>query len=265
MTLLSGVARRAVFAPLDDGAARSEAVVRRLGGAIALGLIVDGEQLPPEVELATSLNVSTMTLRDALSDLRARGLVRTRRGRAGGTFVRASPEALSDLTHARLAAMGTADLREMGDFHAAVAGAAARLAASRASRKEIGRLREIVDQLAAAGQNTDQRRLDGRFYIEVAACAQSVRFTMQEIDLQVEAGQLPWPTAGSPERLDQTAQAHRAVVDAIAARDGDGARKLTEALVAMRTMWLITLRLRLAADVEHGVRSAGQPAQEVLQ
>ena len=64
----------AVFAPLDDGAVRSDAVVRRLAGAIALGLIADGEQLPPEAELATSLRVAVVTLREALADLRRRGL-----------------------------------------------------------------------------------------------------------------------------------------------------------------------------------------------
>jgi DNA-binding FadR family transcriptional regulator len=257
VTLLSGVARRAVFAPLDDGAARSEAVVRRLGGAIALGLIVDGEQLPPEVELATSLNVSTMTLRDALGDLRARGLVTTRRGRAGGSFVRVSADALADLTHVRLMDLGTTDLREMGDFHAAIAGVAARLAASRASQQDIGRLREITEQLAVAGEETDQRRLDGRFHIEVAACAQSVRFTMQEIDLQVEAGQLPWPPSGSPEGLAETVRVHRAVVDAIAARDGDEARRLVESLIGLRSRWMIDLRLRLAAQ---GERPTGEVA-----
>src|SRR5512133_3211873 len=73
--LLSGDARRAVFAPLDDGALRSEAVVRRVGSAIALGLLADGEQLPTETDLATMLNVSTMTLREALSELRKLGLV----------------------------------------------------------------------------------------------------------------------------------------------------------------------------------------------
>src|SRR5918911_4338482 len=82
--LLSGDARRAVFAPLDDGALRSEAVVRRVGSAIALGLLADGEQLPTETDLATMLKVSTVTLREALAELRKLGLVQTRRGRGGG-------------------------------------------------------------------------------------------------------------------------------------------------------------------------------------
>ena len=76
MQLLSGDARRAVFAPLDDGALRSEAVVRRVGSAIALGLLADGEQLPAETDLATMLNASTVTLRAALDGLREVGLGR---------------------------------------------------------------------------------------------------------------------------------------------------------------------------------------------
>src|SRR5215212_7215610 len=173
--LLSGDARRAVFAPLDDGALRSEAVVRRVGSAIALGLLADGEQLPAEAELATMLNVSTVTLRDALAGLREVGLVETRRGRGGGSFVRARDDALAELADTRLAELATTDLRELGDAHGAVAAAAARLAAGRASVREIARLRDIVDRLARAESVTGQRRAEGRFYIELAACAQSVR------------------------------------------------------------------------------------------
>ena len=136
MGWLTGDARRAVFAPLDDGAGRSEAVVRRLAGAIALGIIEDGEQLPPEAELAASLNVATVTLRDALADLRDRGLVDTRRGRGGGSFVRAREAALNELARSRLRELGSTDLRELGDLRSAVAGAAARLAAARASARD---------------------------------------------------------------------------------------------------------------------------------
>ncbi len=244
--LLSEDARRAVFAPLDDGVVRSEAVVRRLGGAICLGLIGDGEQLPAESSLATSLNVSTMTLREALSDLRERGLVVTRRGRGGGSFVRARDDALSDLTRARLQSLGLIELRELGDIQATVSGAAARLAAERASEPEVARLRDIVERLGKVGRTTEQRRVDGRFYVELAACAQSVRLTMAEIDVQSEVGQLPWPAQESADRVEQTVAAHRGVVDAVRDRDGQLARTLVEEHVAARLAWLIQMRLDLA-------------------
>ena len=244
MRLLSGDARRAVFAPLDDGALRSEAVVRRVAGAIALGLLGDGEQLPAETDLATMLNVSTMTLREALAELRRLGLVETRRGRGGGSFVQAREDVLGELADARLAELATTDLRELGDAHGAVASAAARLAASRASRVETARLRDIVERLARADTVTGQRRAEGRYYVELAACAQSVRLTMQEMDLHLELGQLPWPPAHAPRLLDRIVAAHRAVVDAIEALAPAAARTLTEEHIETRTRWSIELRLR---------------------
>jgi DNA-binding FadR family transcriptional regulator len=257
--VLSGDARRAVFAPLDDGALRSAAVVRRVGSAIALGLLGDGEQLPSETDLALMLNVSTVTLRDALADLRLRGLVETRRGRGGGSFVRSRDDALAELADARLAELGTADLRELGDVHGAVAAAAARLAAGRASPREIARLRDIVDRLARDTTTTGQRRADGRFYVEMAACAQSVRLTMQEMELHLELGQLPWPPADEPALLAEIVTAHRAVVDAVEDRDAARARELTERHVDLRTRWSVDLHLGWAgADV----LDAAPPAAE---
>jgi DNA-binding FadR family transcriptional regulator len=252
--VLSGDARRAVFAPLDDGALRSEAVVRRVGSAIALGLLGDGEQLPAETELATMLNVSTVTLRDALAELRELGLVETRRGRGGGSFVRARDDALAELAETRLAELGTTDLRELGDAHTAIAATAARLAAARASIREIGRLREIVGRLAAEPTTTGQRRADGRFYVEMAASAHSVRLTMQEMDLHLELGQLPWPPAHAPGLLAEIVGAHRAVLDAIERRDAARARDLTEQHVDQRTLWAIDQHLERLRTAQQAAR-----------
>ena len=246
MQLLSGDARRAIFAPLDDGVLRSEAVVRRIGSAIALGLLAPGEQLPAEAELATMLNVSTASLRDGLAELRRLGLVATRRGRAGGSFVQAGDDVLAELADARLQQLGTTDLRELADAHAAVAAAAARLAVFRASPVELRRLGEIVDRLGAATSVPEQRRTEGRYYIELAASAQSVRLTMQVMDLHLELGQLPWPPASAPELLGKITGAHRAALAAVEARDADLARRLTEEHLETRTRWLIELRLQSA-------------------
>ncbi|MGH8826348.1 MAG: FadR/GntR family transcriptional regulator [Jiangellaceae bacterium] len=253
MRLLSGDARSAVFAPLDDGWGRRGAVARRLGSAIALGLIGDGEQLPSELELATSLNVSTATLREALSDLRDKGLVETRRGRGGGSFVSASPLALASLSRHRLAELGVPDLRELGDVHAAVAGAAARLAAERASETEIGRLQDLGARLRDAHDLGELRRIDGRFYIELAAAAQSVRLTLQEIELQGELAQMSWPSMTASADRDQLAISRLAVVEAIAQRDAGKARQLTEDQIAEDTRRLIEDHIELTrASVDEG-------------
>ncbi|MET0864132.1 MAG: GntR family transcriptional regulator [Nakamurella sp.] len=245
MTL--GTGRQFVFTPIDDGTGRSEAVVRRLGSAIALGLIADGEQLPAESELAGSLGVATVTLREALSDLRRRGLVETKRGRGGGSFVRVSETALVELMRHRVQELGSADLRELGEFHAAVAGTAARLAAERATTAELDRLTATVDRYAQASTNAARRRIEGRYYIELAAAAQSARLTRQEIELQSELAELqliPPDTAGwATETLGRL----RAVVAAIGDRDGALARRLTEECIGARTVAMIEVHLSLGA------------------
>lgn len=242
-----GTGRQAIFAPLDDGSGRSEAVVRRLASAIALGLIADGEQLPAESDLATSLGVATVTLREALSDLRRRGLVETRRGRGGGSFVRVSEHALSALSRRRVRELGSADLRELGEFHAAVAGTAARLAAERASGHDIDRLIATLDRFEQAPTTAARRRIEGRYYIEMAAAAQSVRLTRQEIELQGELAELQLVPPQSAGWASSILGQHRAVVDAVGKRDGVLARRLTEDCIALRTLGMIEVHLSLTA------------------
>lgn len=73
----------------------SDAIVRQLENLILEGVLRPGERLPPERELATQLQVSRPSVREALQRLEAAGLVETRHG--GGTFVRnAFAETLTD-------------------------------------------------------------------------------------------------------------------------------------------------------------------------
>ncbi|MCW2831027.1 MAG: hypothetical protein JWP31_1719 [Aeromicrobium sp.] len=64
---------------------------------VASGRIQTDDKLPPEEELASSLGVSRMTLRQALGSLEAQGWVERKRGRAGGSFIR-EPKVAVDLT-----------------------------------------------------------------------------------------------------------------------------------------------------------------------
>jgi GntR family transcriptional regulator len=63
------------------------AIARKLTDAILAGDLVPGSRLPPERELASSLGVSRMTVRQALGELERQGHLRRVVGRAGGTFV----------------------------------------------------------------------------------------------------------------------------------------------------------------------------------
>lgn len=62
-------------------------IAERLTEAIASGELPPGLRLPPERELAATLGVSRMTVRQALGELEREGRLRRVVGRAGGTFV----------------------------------------------------------------------------------------------------------------------------------------------------------------------------------
>ncbi len=241
-------------------AGRAEEVVQRVSQAIQLGLFVDGEQLPPETEFAAQLGVSAMTLREALASLRQQGLVETRRGRTGGTFVRRPASPPLGLLRERLRVMTTSSLRDLIDEQFAVSGAAAKLAAARASAADLRRLSTLVRRLSAASTLGSRIRADSRFHIEVAQASQSERLTRLELGLQTQLAELLWlppeatgttgaAVAGTAtELLDHVAVAaeHAAIADAITAEDGDRARMLAELHVESNLRRLTAIRLAMA-------------------
>ena len=242
MNRLSSAARRAVFAPLDTEA-RVEAVARRLGDAIVLGLLCDGEQLPGEADLAALLGVSTVTLREALMALRQQRLVDTRRGRGGGTFVRAPADTLHDRLTQRLNTQTAEELRDLGDYYASVAGGIARLAADRADKHDLEAPHRSLQEFADAEDAATRARIDGRFHVEIAAAAQSSRLTREEIRLQTEIGPLlclPFTDAEAHRDADRQ---HRELLDAISSGDAVLARTLAEDHVHTAVRHLIERRM----------------------
>jgi GntR family transcriptional regulator len=71
-------------------------IEEQLADRIESGQLAAGSRIPPERDLAETLSVSRMTVRQALASLAARGLVE--RGVGRGTFVRGSAPVLHDLT-----------------------------------------------------------------------------------------------------------------------------------------------------------------------
>ena len=246
---------------------RAEEVALRVGQAIQLGLLTDGEQLPPEADFAAQLGVSAMTLREALAMLRQQGLVETRRGRAGGTFVRRPAAPPLGLLRDRLRAMSIPELRDLTDEQSAVSGAAARLAATRASTVSVRRLLSQADQLTAAATPGARIMADSRFHIEVAIASKSQRLTALEVALQAKLTELLWLPAKADGEADASevealarvpsphdsvaldyvtaAEEHAAIAAAIEADDGARARLLAEEHAEANLRRLTALRRAL--------------------
>jgi GntR family transcriptional regulator, transcriptional repressor for pyruvate dehydrogenase complex len=250
--LLSSLARSAVFAPLEFGG-RVDAVVERLSDSITLGMLREGEQLPTQQDLAAGLGVSVVTLRDAFAQLQQRGLVETRRGHGGGSFVKLNATISDARTRRRLHRMSSHDLIDLADMQRAVSSQASRLAAVRSTGEFVGRLTAHIDHLEQSTAIPERMVVDGRFLIEVAAASQSMRLTRTEMKLQAEVIDLRWLVSLDGED-DGNAQAahHRAIVTshrslAAAIGEGDDARaqSIAEARIDLELRRLLDLHMRM--------------------
>jgi GntR family transcriptional repressor for pyruvate dehydrogenase complex len=231
-------ATSSAFEPLPENS-RANEVVRRLTDSIGLGLLADGARLPPEPELAEQLGVATVTLRDALATLREQGLITTRRGRNGGSFVTAKVPADGGEHERALGAMSLDELRDLLDHYAAIVVATAHLAAQRAGKREVPRLQADVDALAGGHTAAERRVADAGFHIHLAAGAHSQRLTREAVRFQRETSGLLWLLPGREPNIRLLVRDRQQIVNAIAAREADGARHAAEAHVTTVTRTLI--------------------------
>ncbi len=235
----SATSRAAVFAPLAGGG-RAELVAQRLTDAIELGLLSHGERLPSEADMARQFGVATVTAREALESLRTRGLVETRRGRDGGSFVTTGAQARSGIA-ARVDALSRVELRDMANYYIAIAAMAAELAADRATPDDVTQLRELVSSTDTRS-DASSRRGEAAFRLEVAALSQSARLVLEELRLQAEFAPLLWLSLREQEHRDLSRDSHLAVVSAIEQFDGGLARQLTARHIMQSVEWLLEVK-----------------------
>lgn len=237
------VAHAAVFGPLE-GAGRAELVAQRLTDAIVLGILADGERLPNESLLARQFGVATVTAREALETLRRKGLVETKRGRGGGSFVTYAGAGHGRLQDERLLGLSRVQLRDLGAHYAAIGAMTAELAADRATDTDVDNLRRIVESADPTDEGA-ARRAQGTFRLEVSALSQSARLVREELRLQSEFGPLLWLCLRNPDYRDRCREAQRGMVAAIEAQDGETARRLSVRQITEAIEWLIEAKAAL--------------------
>lgn len=223
---------------------RSGVITRRLADAIELGILSDGVSLPSESELASQFGVSNVTVRVALAELRQRGLIETRRGRGGGSFVLQPERPSSQRLRRRLLSLDLDEIRDARDYHAAIFGACAALAAERARGGVLDRLVESAAALGSTSGAGQATRADSRFHLELAATTRSTHLTRAELSLQGDWTPLLWIPGDEAVVLQQAADEHIAIVEAIALRDVDRARDAAERHARAAMNALIELRMR---------------------
>ncbi|MGI5244675.1 FadR/GntR family transcriptional regulator [Dactylosporangium sp. CA-139066] len=215
---LSGVP---MWRPVRGGNA-FEITVARLAQAIRLGLVPVGERLPPERELAERLQVSRVTLREAIAALREAGFLESRRGRSGGTFVvRSTGEAGEGHTQdaAALARQMGDALHDALDFRRVLEPGAAALAATRALSAP-DRAHLVACLAAARTRDPLTRRVnDSRLHLAIAAASGSTSVAASIADVQLRLDRLLAAIPVLRRNLDHSDAQHERVVEAILAGD----------------------------------------------
>lgn len=230
--------------PLGPARNRTDEVVERIASEIESGRLAPGDRLPTEQEMMAAFGVSRTVVREAVSALRAEGLVTTRQG--AGAFVgdrslrpfRISPDGLQSIE----------DVLKVMELRLAVEVEAAVLAAERAKPEEIAAIEAALDRIDAAirrGEGAVDE--DFAFHRAIAAATGNAHFVRfleflgrfviprQNIRLELATG------AEQRAYLARVQREHRRMFSAISARDPVDARRamrdhLCRSLVRYRTL-----------------------------
>ena len=194
--------------------------------AIDVGVYVPGDRLV-ESELAERFGVSRTPIREALQRLETQSLL-TRDGRS---------LIVASLTHNQLA--------ELYVVRGELEGLAARLAAKHASQEEVNVLQQMVaEDHALLGDPNAMSRANRRFHKQVHLASHN-RYLVQQLDLVHRTMALMATTSLAAEgRGEMALDEHQAIVDAIAAQDGEEAYKRLKSHIS--TSFEVRLRLDAA-------------------
>lgn len=213
----------------------AEMVANALRRQIVTGEYEVGEVLPNEGELMASFDVARTTIRDAFRVLETEGLLEVRRGGGGGGRVRAPGTAMVADYAALLLQFEGATLEDVHTARMLIEAPAAGLLARARDPETIATLQAILDKEAAAVEEDDLIRAEGRFHRAVVELTGNRALSLlSAVANNIVAGQIARRVDGMRTRsgvigTTGLADAHRAhvrLVKLVASGDDVEAEKL---------------------------------------
>lgn len=180
-----------------------------------------GEKLPNEFELCRMFNVSRSTIREAVKSLVFKEIVEVRRG--AGTYVintvpvKEDPLGIRSMPDKEAIALDLVDVRLM------IEPAMAEMAAQKATKEEIERLKELCCKVEKEIENGESYIKDDiAFHCLVAECSKN-KIIEQLIPI-IDTAVMMFVNVTHKKLMQETIRTHRAVTEAIAEGDSLGAR-----------------------------------------
>ncbi len=231
----------------------SHTVIRQIEDLILRGILRPGERLPAERDLAEQLGVSRPSVREAVADLSARGLLSTKA--SSGIYV---SESLGSFFAPPLVALFASHDDAAFDyiaFRRDVEGLAAERAARMGSETDLAVVAAVFAKMEAAHDKrdpTDEARLDAEFHLAIIEASHNVfmlHIMRSMFELLREGVFYDRRTVfKSRATRDQLLDQHRAMNEALQTRDPVRARAAVEAHLDFVTLVMTELRRAEAND-----------------
>ncbi|MBU2979393.1 GntR family transcriptional regulator [Alteromonas sp. C1M14] len=231
----------------------SDVITEQLESMILDGTLLAGQQLPPERELAMQFDVSRPSLREAIGNLQARGLVERKQG--GGTFVsRNLNAAMTDPLMALISRRPETQF-DLLEFRHALEGMAAYYAALRGQPEDYKALQAALDNLPAPAPGESKRALAeavGEFYMVMARASHNmvllhVMSTMQTMLVENIERNFDMFALHHDDETDingEVTRQRKEILAAIASRDPEAARQACNAHLALIEKTLLAINQR---------------------
>ena len=205
----------------------SDRLATLLADDVDTGTFKPGDRLPTEAQLALRHGVSRTVVREAVHQLKSRGLLRSRQG--SGVYVAAAPlnQPLAfdpSVLDSMAAVIQVVELRRV------LEGEIAAIAAERATRAQVRQLKRAllaVDSAAQAGRDGVDE--DMAFHRCIAEATGNPQFTRLLVFLEQYLREAMRITKGNEARredfMQQVRAEHRAIIAAIETHDAPAARR----------------------------------------
>jgi GntR family transcriptional repressor for pyruvate dehydrogenase complex len=205
-----------------------EQIAEQIKEQIVAGKLTPGQKLPSTRELTERYEVGRSTMREALSMLKAMGLIEIRQGE--GCFVRSVDDAEMDVPRFEHLFTSMEAVVELLEARISLEVANAGLAAAKRTDEDVAALEAVLSDMdSERGTETVGEKQDMRFHMTLAeATHNSIMVKLLEtISAQVEL------TIRETRRVRLYAdreiagklwREHKAIADAVAARDAEGAQ-----------------------------------------
>jgi GntR family transcriptional repressor for pyruvate dehydrogenase complex len=201
--------------------ALTDAAIEQIRRLIRSGELPPGSRLPPENELAAQLGLSRNSMREAVKALELVRVLDVRRG--DGTYVTSlEPKLLLEGLGVAVDLVQDESILSVVEVRRLLEPAATGLAAERITDEQLTAVEARLEEMEAAGRDVERQvAADAAFHLEIFAATgnQTLLSVLDGLSSRTLRSRI-WRGVVEADAISATLHEHRAILSALAARDG---------------------------------------------